>query len=275
MSHSPLPEKIDKEAVQQEICLREHVGMKNQRDPNEISPDEKANILGEKKRVEKRGRIRQFVFGSMDGLLVPLGVVSGVAGGTGSTKAVVIAGIAEAFAGALSMGAGEFLSGRAEAQVQQAEIREEKLSIRENPQFELEEMALLLEHEGIKMPDAHIIAEKLQKSPSAFFRTMIQKELGLDPEPKTVRFAEGVTIGVSYLIGSLVPLMPYFLLKIPAALPTSIGVTFLVLAGVGVIRGTLARIGLLRSALEVLAVGVLTGGGGYLLGTFLPSLFGY
>jgi VIT1/CCC1 family predicted Fe2+/Mn2+ transporter len=89
--------------------------MKKQRKADEISPAERDKILGEKERVDQRGRIRQFVFGSMDGLLVPLGVVSGVAGGTGSTKAVVIAGLAEAFAGALSMGAGEFLSGRAEA----------------------------------------------------------------------------------------------------------------------------------------------------------------
>jgi VIT1/CCC1 family predicted Fe2+/Mn2+ transporter len=249
--------------------------MQKQDKIDEISPAEKAKILGEKQRVEKRGRIRQFVFGSMDGLLVPLGVVSGVAGGTGSTKAVVIAGIAEAFAGALSMGAGEFLSGRAEAQVQQAEIQEENLSIRENPQFELEEMAVLLEHEGLTKTDARLIAEKLGTSSRAFSRTMIQKELGLDPEPKTVRFAEGVTIGVSYLLGSLVPLMPYFVLRVPTALPISIAVTFLVLAGVGVVRGTLARIGLLRSALEVLAVGVLSGGGGYLLGVFLPRVFGY
>ena len=173
------------------------------------------------------------------------------------------------------MGAGEFLAGRAEAQVHQAEIRAENRSIRDNPQFELEEMAVLLEHEGIKKTDARIIAEKLQTSSTSFSRTMIQKELGLDPEPKTVRLAEGVTIGVSYLVGSLVPLMPYFLLKIPAALPTSIGLTFVVLAGIGVVRGTLARIGLLRSALEVVAVGVLTGGGGYLLGTLLPRLLGY
>jgi VIT1/CCC1 family predicted Fe2+/Mn2+ transporter len=249
--------------------------MKNQPDTDGISPAEKEKILGERSRIEKRGRIRQFVFGSMDGLLVPLGVVSGVAGGTGSTKAVLVAGIAEAVAGALSMGAGEFLSGRAEAQVQEAEIREEQMSIRDNPQFELQEMAILLEHEGVNKSDARVIAEKLQTSSRAFSRTMIQKELGLDPEPKTVRFAEGVTIGVSYLIGSLVPLMPYFLLKIPTALPTSIGVTFLVLAGIGVVRGTLARISLFRSALEVLSVGALTGGGGYLLGTFLPRVFGY
>jgi hypothetical protein len=109
--------------VQRTPRLREHVGMKKQRNAD-ITPAEKDTILGEKERVEKRGRIRQFVFGSMDGLLVPLGVVSGVAGGTGSTKAVVIAGIAEAFAGALSMGAGN--SCRAEPRLRFSRRRYEK-----------------------------------------------------------------------------------------------------------------------------------------------------
>ena len=72
--------------------------------------EEGAGLFAEKDRVDRLGRIRQLVFGSLDGLLVPLGVVSGVAGGTGSTQAVIVAGIAEAFAGALSMGAGEFIS---------------------------------------------------------------------------------------------------------------------------------------------------------------------
>src|SRR5450432_4094948 len=151
---------------------RKDRGMERWRGGSEITAAEKERVLGEKARVERRGRIRQFVFGSMDGLLVPLGVVSGVAGGTGSTKAVVIAGLAEAFAGALSMGAGEFLSGRAEAQVQQAEIHAENLGIQRNPQFELEEMALLIEHEGVKKTDARLIAEKLQTSSRAFSRTM-------------------------------------------------------------------------------------------------------
>jgi vacuolar iron transporter family protein len=62
------------------------------------------------------------VFGSLDGLLVPLGVVSGVAGGVGDLRVVIVAGIAEAFAGALSMCAAEFISGRSEAQVQQTEV---------------------------------------------------------------------------------------------------------------------------------------------------------
>src|SRR6185312_11069242 len=94
----------------------------------------------ERSRIERLSRIRELVFGSLDGLLVPLGVVSGVAGGTGNTRAVIAAGIAEGFAGALSMGAGEFISGRAEAQVQRKEIQREADEMRDDPDFELREM---------------------------------------------------------------------------------------------------------------------------------------
>ena len=68
-------------------------------------------LYAEKARIGRLSRIREVVFGTLDGLLVPVGVVSAVAGGTNNTSAVIIAGLAEAFAGALSMGAGEFISG--------------------------------------------------------------------------------------------------------------------------------------------------------------------
>src|SRR5207245_11651056 len=79
---------------------------KNQQSPAHTIED----VVNEKERVSKLGRIRQFIFGTLDGLLVPVGVVSAVAGGTGSTKAVIIAGIEESFAGALSLSGGEFIS---------------------------------------------------------------------------------------------------------------------------------------------------------------------
>src|SRR5258708_10237261 len=83
-------------------------------------------LFAEKARIERLSRIRQLVFGSLDVLLVPLGVVSGVVGGTGSTKAVLVAGIAESFARALFMRAREFISGRSEAPAQQTEIVQER-----------------------------------------------------------------------------------------------------------------------------------------------------
>jgi len=45
-----------------------------------------AQLVAEKSRIERLGRVRELVFGSLDGLLVPLGVVSGVAGGPRSAR---------------------------------------------------------------------------------------------------------------------------------------------------------------------------------------------
>jgi hypothetical protein len=67
-----------------------HMQTKNQQSPSHTLED----ALKEKERVSKLSRIRQFIFGTLDGLLVPIGVVSAVAGGTGSTRAVIIAGVA-------------------------------------------------------------------------------------------------------------------------------------------------------------------------------------
>src|SRR5438046_9009413 len=93
------------------MCLRGgNMNTKNQQSPGHTIED----ALNEKERVSKLGRIRQFIFGTLDGLLVPVGVVSAVAGGTGSTTAVIIAGIAESFGGDVSMGTGEFITGRTE-----------------------------------------------------------------------------------------------------------------------------------------------------------------
>src|SRR5438270_2665496 len=152
---------------------------------HDLTAEQREHVLGEKARVARLSRIRQFVFGSLDGLLVPLGVVSGVAGGTGNVKAVIVAGLAEAFAGALSMGAGEFLSGRAEAQVHKAEVEAELEQLDLDPETEFQEMILILESEGVRHEDARLIAQRLRNSPYAYAKTMIEKELGLEVEPDT------------------------------------------------------------------------------------------
>jgi VIT1/CCC1 family predicted Fe2+/Mn2+ transporter len=236
-------------------------------------PDEQ--LFSEKSRIERLERIRQLVFGSLDGLLVPLGVVSAVAGGTGSTKAVIVAGIAEAFAGALSMGAGEFISGRSEAQVQQTEVNKELEEIRSQPDYELHEMAQLLEHEGVAPDDAARIAATLARYPQAYHATMVEKELGLQIDPRTIQIPEALTMSVSYVVGSIFPLIAYFVLPVQQALPVSIALTVVALVIVGIIKGRLANLHLVRSALEVVVVGGVSAGGGYLLGVVVPHLFGY
>ncbi len=242
---------------------------------SQAAQEQGTNLFAEKERINRLERIRQLVFGSLDGLLVPLGVVSGVAGGTGNIHAVIAAGVAESFAGALSMGAGEFISGRSEAQVQLTEVRKELDEMRRNPDYELDEMARLLEFEGVAAGDAQQIATTLARYPEAYQRTMVEKELGLTLEPSTVKVPEALTMGVSYIVGSIFPLIAYFFFPVPVALPVSLVLTFIALIIVGIIKGKLANLNLIRSAAEIVLVGGASALGGYLLGTLIPHLLGY
>jgi vacuolar iron transporter family protein len=214
------------------------------------------------------------VFGSLDGLLVPLGVVSSVAGGTGSSKAVLVAGLAEAFAGALSMGAGEFIGARAEAQVHQTEIEKELIELRVAPEFEHQEMVKIFEHEGVERNDAVRLTDILVKYPGAYHKTMVEKELGLQLETGAVKVPEALTMGASYIVGSIFPLAPYFFVPVQAALPISIVLTIVVLIVVGTVKGRLTSLSLFRSVAEIVVVGGVSAGGGYLLGTLVPQSFG-
>lgn len=245
-------------------------------DPSQATPTSlRAHLADERARIERLNRVRQIVFGSLDGLLVPLGVVSAVAAGTNNTTAVIVAGIADAFAGALSMGAGEFISSRSESQTQITQIAPERRQVQQQPNDELREMVEIFKRDGVSANDADAIATILARYPGAFETTMVEKELGLTMEPRTVRLPEALTMAISYLAGSIFPLIAYLFLPVSQALPISIALTALALVIVGVIKGKLAGLRLLWSVLEVVTVGVLSAGGGYLLGVIIPRLFGY
>ena len=227
-------------------------------------------------RIERLSRIRELVFGSLDGLIVPLGVVSGVAGGVGDSRAVIVAGIAEAFAGALSMGAGEFIAGRSEAQVQLKEVQKELEEMRSAPEFELRELMEIYEQDGVSPEDAHAIVSTLAKYPLAYEKDMVGKELGINTlEPETVKLSAALTIGGSYMIGSIFPLIAYFFFPVRTAFPISLALTFVALLMIGVIKGKLASMNLIRSVIEIVVIGVVSAGGGYVLGTLIPQLLGY
>jgi len=173
------------------------------------------------------------------------------------------------------MGAGEFISARSEAQVQQTEIQKELEEMRNNPSYELRELAQILEHEGLEKTDAQRVAQILAKYPQAYRRTMVEKELGLQADVNTIRIPEALTMGISYIVGSLFPLVAYFFFPVSIALPLSLILTFIALVIVGVIKGKLTNLKLLGSIGEIVIVGIVSAGGGYLLGNIIPRIFGY
>lgn len=230
-------------------------------------------VFREKERIGKLSQIRELVFGAQDGLLVPLGVISSVAGAFNNNHIVIIAGVSEALAGAFSMATGAYLSSQAERQVYEAEIVKETDEIHRDLGKEKEELKMILEKDGMGARDAQTIADIMAKNVKTFIRTMINLELGIDPDPAGSPITDAMFVGLSYFLSAMVPLAPYFFETGQPAILTSITLTLIALFGIGVLKAKVAHLSTMKSGLEVLAIGAGAGIGGYFLGTLLPKIF--
>jgi len=218
-------------------------------------------------------RIRELVLGFQDGLLVPLGVVTGLAGAAVGTTAVIVGGVAEAAAGALAMGTGAYLSSHAENSLIASEIADQRAEAVDHPELERLELQVLLEEEGLSETDARTASVAIGRSVDALVKTKIEKELGLPFRDTETAKGDGLVVGASYAVAALIPLWPYFFFGMHVALVLSLVATGCALFALGVLKGRVARLALVRSGLQVLVIGALSAGLGYLIGGLGPHLF--
>jgi VIT1/CCC1 family predicted Fe2+/Mn2+ transporter len=232
------------------------------------------HALGEAARISRLSRIREFVLGAQDGLLVPLGVVTGMAAAHPARSLIVVAGLAEAVAGAISMGGGSYLASEAEEQLYASEIESERREIEEFPERETAELALILEREGLAREQAETVARGLASNPNVFLRTKVEKELGLSPDAGGAAVGDALVVGFTYLAAAVVPLWPYFFFSRNVALGVSLACTLLALLAVGVAKGRVTRLSLVRSGLEVAFVGSVSAGVGFAIGHLVTAIAG-
>ncbi|MHB1242381.1 MAG: VIT1/CCC1 transporter family protein [Gaiellaceae bacterium] len=230
-------------------------------------------VLAERERIARTSRVREFVLGFQDGLLVPLAVVTGLAGAEAASATVVVGGLAEAAAGAVAMGTGAFLASQAENQLFQNEIADEEHELADHPEVELRELEILLQEEGLEEADAVAAAEIISRSAHAHAKTKVEKELGLPfGEPETA-LGDAVVTGGMYLLAAAIPLWPYFFWSVGTALVISLVATGVALFGLGLVKGRVVGMALLRSGTQVLLVGGTSAAIGWLIGAFIPELF--
>jgi VIT1/CCC1 family predicted Fe2+/Mn2+ transporter len=228
--------------------------------------------LGEAARIGRLSRIREFVLGAQDGLLVPLGVVTGMAAAHPARSLIIVAGLAEAVAGAISMGGGSYLASQAEEQLYRSEIASEGREIAEFPERETAELAVVLEREGLPRGQAEVVARGLAENPNVFLRTKIEKELGLSPDAGGEAFGDAIVVGATYLGAAIVPLWPYFFFSLQVALAVSLICTLLALFSVGVAKGRVTHLSLVRSGVQVMIIGSVSAGIGFAIGHVVTAL---
>jgi len=230
------------------------------------------HVLGERDRVARVSRIRELVLGVQDGLLVPLGVVTGMAAASPGQAAILVAGFAEAVAGSIAMGAGSYLASGAEEAFYMAEIADERRELEQFPERERVELAIALEHEGLPPADADRVATGLAANPNVFLRTKVEKELGLSPDAGGAALGDGLIVGVAYLLAAIVPLWPYVIFGLGSALPISVVCTLVALFGLGVLKGRVGRQRVGHSGVQVMLIGGLSAAVGFGIGHLVTRI---
>ncbi len=160
--------------------------------------------------VRGTGWIGDAIYGVNDGLGAVFGIVSGMAGYTGGSEVVLAAGLAGTLASALSMGAGAYLASKSEREVYESEVAREQAEIEEDPHEEMLELELFYQLKGFSPEESRNMAERLQKEPKQFLRTLVHEELGLAEETFPNPWRSTISAAASTAIGGFIPIIPFF-----------------------------------------------------------------
>ena len=159
--------------------------------------------------------LTDIVIGMSDGLTVPFALAAGLSGAVSSTGIIITAGLAEIAAGAIAMGLGGYLAGRTEVEHYEAELQREHEEVERVPEIEKQEVRDVFAGMGLSKETQHLIADEVARDKEQWVNFMMKYELGLEkPNPTRARNS-ALNIGLSYVVGGLVPLSPYFFTKVP------------------------------------------------------------
>jgi VIT1/CCC1 family predicted Fe2+/Mn2+ transporter len=203
-----------------------------------------------------------------------LGIVLGVASATQDKFIVLIAGLVATFAESISMAAVAYTSARADQDHYRRELENEKWEIENKPEVEEEEVRLIYMKKGFKGQELEQMVKSITSNKQVWLSVMMSEELGLTPVENVTPVKDAFVVGISATVGSVIPLIPFFLLSAQEAIPVSLVVSTLVLFGVGAYKAKITVGSWVKSGLEMAIVGMVAAISGYLIGTWLGGFFG-
>ena len=128
------------------------------------------------------GGVRDVIFGANDGLVSILALVAGVYGAVTESHAILIAGIAGAVAGAISMGTGAYLSSKSEKEVTERESEKKGIRKKGAPEEERAKLVKFYQARGFKRQEAEAIAIRVITDMESRSEHTIGEEVGLTSE---------------------------------------------------------------------------------------------
>jgi VIT1/CCC1 family predicted Fe2+/Mn2+ transporter len=217
--------------------------------------------------------ITDIVIGMSDGLTVPFALAAGLSGAVQHNSIVITAGIAEIVAGSIAMGLGGYLAGKTEQDHFQSELKREYEEIDEIPEEEKKEIRLIFAQYGLNEVTQNTIADELAKDKDKWVDFMMKYELGLEKPNVNRARSSAATIGISYIVGGLIPLSGYFFTQTPyEGLVVSAVLTVICLFLFGYFKSKVTGQPLFKGALKVTLIGVIAAAAAFLVAKAFNNL---
>ncbi|MEX0622007.1 MAG: VIT1/CCC1 transporter family protein [Candidatus Woykebacteria bacterium] len=220
--------------------------------------------------------LRDIILGGQDGLVNVLGIVLGVAVASQDLRIILAAGLAATFAESMSMAAVAYTSKRAEQSFYESELEREKREIKEVPEMEKEEIREIYRNKGFSGKLLEDVVAKITSNEEVWLDEMMKFELGLQPVETRNALSSGVVVGISAVVGSLIPLLPFFFLSplnisIPQAIWVSLVISALALFVVGSYKAKTTIGDWKKSGAEIAVIGIVAALIGYAVGLFFKA----
>ncbi len=223
----------------------------------------------ERHRTGRIGWLRAAVLGANDGIVSTSSLVLGVAAASATHANVLVAGVAGLVAGAMSMGAGEYVSVYSQADSEQAEIERERAELKTDPKGERRELAAIYMARGLEPSLALQVADQLTAHDA--LSAHARDELGISDTLRARPLQAALASAASFAAGAILPLAVTAMTPPQALMPVVAASSLAFLALLGGVAARAGGASVLRGAVRVtfwsaLAM-ALTAGVGSLFGT--------
>ena len=234
----------------------------------------KTEVLGiEAWEIRSGGGVRDMILGAHDGLVSTLAFVAGVVGATTDPSIVLLSGVAELFAGMISMAVGAYESSKSELEVLEKENRRKKVKKRKTLEEEKEELIRFYETEGFKRGEAEAIVNRVITEKEHPLKVEDLERLGLSPKELGNPIKAGILCGAFFGFAALVPIFAFSLpINIWDAMIISIIGSLITLFGVGAMKTIFSRKNWFWSGFETMAIGASAAAITYVIGTLFSIL---
>ena len=200
--------------------------------------------------------LRDVVIGMSDGLTVPFALAAGLSGAVDNSSIIVIAGIAEIAAGSIAMGLGGYLAGKTEQDHYHSEVKREYDEVENLRHVEIAETKEFFANIGLSPELQDKATEEIAQDKDRWVDFMMKYELGLEkPDPARAR-KSALNIGLSYIVGGIIPLSPYFFIADSTeALKFSVIATLICLFIFGYFKSKITGVNAFWGAIRVTLIG--------------------